>query len=287
MLNNKLILGTVQFGLNYGINNLTGQPSEQEIFNILDEAYFQGIRSLDTADAYGNAINIIGNYHQSRGNKFKILSKFNFIEKGKLGQNAKEALEKIQTTAFEVYSFHSFSSYSERPYLMDELLLLKQQGMIRKIGISIYTNDEFQYVIENDFIDVIQLPFNLLDNQNVRGDLMGQAKQKGKEIHVRSVYLQGLFFMDINSLPERLLSLKPYLQTLHEYCKKESITMETLALCYALYNNNINHVLIGVDTKEQLIKNLNASKDIPHIIEYINQQILVKETKLLNPVNWK
>lgn len=286
MMNNKLILGTVQFGLNYGINNLTGQPSEQEIFNILDEAYFQGVRSLDTADAYGNAINYIGNYHQRRGNKFKILSKFIFFEKGKLVQNVKETLEKIHTNAFEVYSFHSFASYSERHYLMDELLFLKQQGIIRKIGISIYTNDEFQHVVNDDFIDVIQLPFNLLDNQNIRGDLMSQAKQKGKEIHVRSVYLQGLFFMDIDSLPDRLLLLKPYLQTLHGYCKKESITMETLALSYALYNKNINHVIIGVDTKEQLIKNLNASNEHPHVIDYINQQIFVKETELLNPVNW-
>jgi aryl-alcohol dehydrogenase-like predicted oxidoreductase len=63
--------------------------------------------------------------------------------------------------------------------------------------------------------------------------------------------------------------------------------METLALSYALYNKNIDHVLIGVDTKEQLIKNLHASEDIPHAIDYINQQIRVKETELLNPVNWK
>jgi aryl-alcohol dehydrogenase-like predicted oxidoreductase len=284
-MNNKLILGTVQFGLNYGINNLTGQPSEQEVFNILDEAYLQGIQSLDTADAYGNAINIIGNYHLKRNNTFKILSKFNGIEKGELERNAKKTLEKLHIPAFEVYSYHSFTTYSERPYLMDELLLLKQQGFINKIGISIYTNDELQFVINDDFIDVIQLPFNLLDNQNIRGNLIDQAKEK--EIHIRSVYLQGLFFMDTDSLPERLLSLKPYLQSLHDYCKKESITMETLALSYALYNKNIDHVLIGVDTKEQLIKNLHASKDIPHAIDYINQQINVKETELLNPVNWK
>lgn len=286
-MNNKLILGTVQFGLNYGINNLTGQPSEQEVFSIFDEAYIQGIQFLDTADAYGNAINIIGNYHLRGNNTFKILSKFNCIEKGKLGQSAKESLEKTHIPAFEVYSYHSFSSYSERPYLMDELLLLKQQGLIKKIGISIYTNDELQHVINDDFIDVIQLPFNLLDNQNIRGNFIDQAKQKEKEIHIRSVYLQGLFFMDTDSLPERLLSLKPYLQSLHDYCKKESITMETLALSYALYNRNIDQVLIGVDTKEQLIKNLNASKDIPHALDFINQQIQVKETELLNPVNWK
>jgi aryl-alcohol dehydrogenase-like predicted oxidoreductase len=218
-MNNKLILGTVQFGLNYGINNLTGQPSEQEVFNILDEAYLQGIQSLDTADAYGNAINIIGNYHLKRNNTFKILSKFNGIEKGELKQNAKKTLEKLHIPAFEVYSYHSFSSYSDRPYLMDELLLLKQLGLIKKIGISIYTNDELQYVINDGFIDVIQLPFNLLDNQNIRGNLIDHAKQKEKEIHIRSVYLQGLFFMDKDSLPERLLSLKPYLQSLYDYCK--------------------------------------------------------------------
>jgi aryl-alcohol dehydrogenase-like predicted oxidoreductase len=286
-MRNKLILGTVQFGLNYGINNLTGQPTQQEVFAILDEASHQGIQYLDTADAYGNAINVIGNYHLRGNNTFKILSKFNFAERGELAQNAKKSLEKLHISAFEVYSYHSFASYYERPYLIDELLLLKQLGLIKKIGISIYTNDELQHAINDNFIDVIQLPFNLLDNQNVRGICMNLAKQKEKEIHVRSVYLQGLFFMNPDILPHKLSSLKPYLKSIHAYCEKESISIGTLALSYALYNQCVDQVLVGVDSKEQLIKNLNASKEIPCAFDFINQEIQVKETELLNPVNWK
>jgi uncharacterized protein len=283
----KIILGTVQFGLNYGINNISGQPSKDEMFCILDEASKQGIDCLDTADAYGNAIELIGQYHQSRNNRFKMLSKFKGIHAGQLNSQVKNALNVLHVSSFEVYSYHSFADYLNQSYLKDELQTLKNQGLIKKIGISIYTNEELQHVIIDENIDVIQFPYNLLDNQNIRGIYLEQAKQNHKEIHVRSVFLQGLFFKNLKSLPEKLKPLSPYLQIIHNYCQKNSISLETLALSYALCNEHIDHVLIGVDTQQQLLNNLSSIMDLGDNFEFINQQIQVKETELLNPVNWK
>lgn len=286
-MNNKLILGTVQFGLNYGINNLNGKPSSKEVFGILDAASEQGIESLDTADAYGNSIEQIGLYHQKRTHRFKILSKFKCVKEGELFDHAKNSLNKLHIPFFEVYSYHSFEDYLNQKYLKDELLSLKSNGLIKKIGISVYTNKELLQVISDDEIDVIQLPYNLLDNQNIRGTYIKEAKDNNKEIHIRSVFLQGLFFIDESSIPEKLIPLKPYIRKIKLYCEKESINMQSLALNYAIYNKHIDHVLIGVDTKSQLLNNIDSIANLNDAFNYINQNINVKEMELLNPVNWK
>jgi len=284
---NKLILGTVQFGLNYGINNSSGKPSENEVFEILDMASEENIELLDTADAYGNAIEQIGLYHQQRKNRFKILSKFKEVKAGELFDHARNSLNKLHITHFEVYSYHSFVDYLNYPYLKDELQSLKDKKLIKKIGISVYSNAELQQVITDKDIDVIQLPYNLLDNHNIHGLYIDQAKHNNKEIHTRSVFLQGLLFMNEEAIPQKLISLKPYIQKIRSYCKNESINLQSLALSYAIYNKHIDYVLIGIDTKDQLLKNIESVANLKNAFDYINQNINVKETELLNPVNWK
>jgi aryl-alcohol dehydrogenase-like predicted oxidoreductase len=114
-----------------------------------------------------------------------------------------------------------------------------------------------------------------------------KAKLKGKEVHIRSVFLQGLFFMDFNNFPEKLAPLKPYIQKIKDFCSNESLSMQTLALSYALFNNNIDKVLIGVDNTSQLNKNIESILDHQKAFDFINNSVFVKETELLNPANWK
>jgi len=283
----KLILGTVQFGLNYGINNFFGKPTQKEVFEILDVASEQSIESLDTADAYGNAIEQIGLYHLQRNKRFKIQSKFTNVKLGDIFDKTLTSLNKLHIPHFEVYSYHSFADYLNHLYLKEELRSLKNNGLIKKIGISVYTNIELQNVIADNDIDVIQIPYNLLDNHNIRGSYINQAKHNKKEIHVRSVFLQGLFFMDEFSIPEKLIPLKPYIRKIKSYCENESINLLSLALSYAVYDKQIDHVLLGVDSAEHLLKDIESIVEIRNAFEYIDQNIKVKETELLNPVNWE
>lgn len=285
--NDKLVLGTVQFGLKYGINNSEGKPTEKDVFEILDLASELDIETLETANAYGNAIELIGLYHQHKNNLFKILSKFKNVKAGKLYDLTQHSLDKLHIPYFDVYSYHSFDNYIKNTYLADELLSLKSKGIIKKIGISVYSNNELKLVIGDNAIDVIQLPYNLLDNQNRRGIYLELAKPNHKEIHVRSVFLQGLFFMNEESIPEKLVPLKPYLREIHSFCIKEAITIQSLALSYAVYNKQIDRVLIGVDNKVQLLKNIESLADLKNAFDSINQLICVNEKELLNPVIWK
>jgi aryl-alcohol dehydrogenase-like predicted oxidoreductase len=93
--------------------------------------------------------------------------------------------------------------------------------------------------------------------------------------------------MDESSFPEKLAPLKTYIQKIKAYCKNESINLFTLALSYAVYNEHIDNVLVGVDTKEQLLQNIESIINLKYAFNYINQHIHVTETELLNPVNWK
>lgn len=281
----KIILGTVQFGLNYGISNTAGKPSDNEVFEMLDYAFENGIECLDTADAYGDAIQKIGKYHSLRDHRFKILSKFKGIRPGDTKGQAIKSLQTLLIDFFEVYSFHSYNDYVENPTIAEELYALKQSGIIRKVGISVYTNTELEEVINTKIVDVIQIPFNILDNSNVRGELLKEAELKGKEIHIRSVFLQGLFFL--NELPEKLKPLKNYIVKLKQYCEQANISMHELALNYALFNKRITRVLIGVDNKAQLYANIDAIKEHKDAFDFIDENIKVFETELLNPVNWK
>ena len=165
---------------------------------------------------------------------------------------------------------------------------MKLNKKIKNIGVSVYTNNEIEKVISNDDIDVIQLPFNLLDNTNLRGDILMKAKSKGKIIHTRSVLLQGLFFKDPNSTNEIVQKLKKELAVISEISRNESTSISALALSYCLLQKTIHNVLIGVDSLTQLkdnIKSINY-KITPQTIERINT-IKIKNLDLLNPSLWK
>lgn len=285
---NKLILGTVQFGLNYGINNKSGKPSFDLVCSILDKAFNAGITKLDTAEAYGDAIEIIGRYHKQQRKRFSIISKFHGESKDFfLESHILSALETLGETNFDAYLFHSYSNFMEQRFLLRDLLLQKDKGRIRKVGVSIYTNQEFEAVLQEKEIELVQLPFNLLDNENKRGKLLESAKEKGKEIHTRSVFLQGLFFKDPEVLPEKLSRLSPYLKEVKGIAQEANISIGALALQYSLNNPLIDGVLFGVDSPEQLEINIEQAQQ-PIDKEILKEvgKIIVRETELLNPVNW-
>lgn len=288
---NKLILGTAQFGLDYGINNRCGRVSDIELKKILDYSYKSGVRLLDTAEVYGNSHERIGAYHRSSNYNFKIITKFHATsqidETFSIKERVLNNLNNLHVENLYCYMFHSFSNYKKYfSFFKDELLDLKLNKVIDKIGVSVYTNEELIEVVENNEIGLIQLPYNLLDNHIQRGEAILKAKEKEIEIHIRSVFLQGLFFKKIKELPVTLRSLMPYLRTLHDLCKDE-YKMNELALTYVNNKDYIDKVLIGVDNIQHLQDNLlSINKSIQDKLVNQIESIKVKETELLNPSNW-
>ncbi|NLU94397.1 aldo/keto reductase [Chitinophaga sp. Ak27] len=287
----KLILGTVQFGTRYGINNQAGQPTASSVFKIFDVARNAGVVNLDTAEDYGTAQQIIGDYHANHdlGDRFEVISKIShgFVG-GSIEGHLLDSLSVLKLHILEGYLFHNYQMYRNSPELLTALVGLKERGWVKKIGVSVYSNEQIAAAITDRQCDIIQIPFNLLDNFTQKGYLLEKAKELGKEIHVRSVYLQGLFFMESSLIPAYLRPLEPYLSKIKALAEEAAVNLESLALQYIAENEHIDKMLIGVDSVEQLTENISAlSAPLDKAIFKEIDKIKVQETPLLNPVNWK
>ena len=286
----KLILGTVQFGIDYGVNNSIGKLEENQVLELFKIAHNQGIRILDTAEVYGNAHEIIGNFHKKNDDsRFKIITKFpHSVKYNSINNKVLQYLEQLAVSSIEVLMFHSFESFKTNYKALDSLKELKSKGSIKNIGVSVYTNEHLKQLLNEDLIKVIQFPFNMLDNFNVRGDLLDQLKQKGKSIHTRSAFLQGLFFKNTNDKSPIVQNLKTELKILNQIIIDSNCSMEELALSYCLHQENIDNVIIGVDSILQLNANIKASSyNISQDDIKVINNIQVKDLDLLNPSLWK
>jgi aryl-alcohol dehydrogenase-like predicted oxidoreductase len=286
----KIILGTVQMGLDYGINNSFGKISIEESHKILLKAYFSGITTLDTAEAYGNAHKVIGEFHRNHPNyKFQIVTKVpHTIEASSIEAKVKEYLEDLDVDCLDVLMFHSFDSFINNPNAIEVLIDLKLKRHINNIGVSVYTNSQRKYLLDKDSISVVQLPFNLLDNITIRGTLIEQLKTKGKIIHTRSAFLQGLFFKNLNDQNKIVQKLHLELEILRQITLQSSCSMEELALSYCIQQQYIDNVIIGVDSMNHLEANIKASSyTIGEESMKIINTIKVEDLDLLNPSLWK
>ena len=288
-MENKLILGTVQFGLNYGVNNFKGKPKKKDVFNILKFAYDSGVKFLDTAQVYGNAHQLIGDFHQNYSNlKFKIITKLpNEIKHNIIKRNILDYLDLMRIDTLEVIMFHSYDSFRSNYSSLKLLNELKSGGLINNIGVSVYTNTQLESLLNEDLINVVQLPLNLLDNLSIKGDLIYRLKKKEKIIHTRSTFLQGLFFKEINDKNIIVSKLSNELMILNGIKSKLNCSMEDLALSYCINQEFVDKVIIGVDSVDHLKSNLKAmSYKLPLEIISDIDEIKVKDLRLLNPSLW-
>ncbi len=285
----KLILGTVQMGLDYGINNGLGKISLEESHQILLRAHVYGITTLDTAEVYGNAHKVIGEFHKNNPNHiFNIVTKVpHSIEADSIENKINQYIEDLEVKSLDVLMFHSFDSFKNNLDSIENLLELKYKGLIKHLGVSLYTNEQMEYLLDKDYISVVQLPFNLLDNYSVRGVLLEELKLKGKIIHTRSAFLQGLFFKKTSDENKIVQKLQSELEILNQIVLQSNCSMEELALSYCLFQKNIDNVIIGVDSEAHLNTNMKAYtyKIEEETIQKINS-IKTKDFDLLNPSLW-
>jgi uncharacterized protein len=290
-IKNKIILGTAQMGMPYGINNIHGKPSELECNLMLTEAWCNELKLIDTAESYGNAQELIGGFHnRNPDKKFKVITKLmpnknvNDVESSVMND-----LSILGINCLYGFMFHSYESFNLNKKSLKVLSELKSNGFVQKIGVSVYDNSEIELLLNVPEIDFVQLPFNMLDNWSMRGASIRELKKAGKEVHARSSFLQGLFFKDPSVLPDMLYPLKKYLEILRVHINDLNISIEEAALSYVLSKDEIDHVLIGAETVQQVRINaaiLNSLKIDSLQFNEIDK-ILVSESHLLSPVNWK
>lgn len=260
----KIGIGTVQFGLDYGISNTKGKVSENEVIQILKLAQKEEISYLDTARAYGNSEKVIGNcFDENLKENFKIISKAS-SETINIHQEIEDSLKDLKVDSLYGYLFHDFDTFKNQPFLWEELKVKKSERKVKKIGFSLYHPSELEFLFtKNIDFDILQIPYNLFDRRFE--PYFQKLKAKNVEIHIRSVFLQGLFFMDIQNLSSHFDSASQKLLDLHVLAQKHNLNKATLPLFFVVNNPNIDVALLGLSSLSDLEQNIEIIKDFEKI----------------------
>jgi spore coat polysaccharide biosynthesis protein SpsF (cytidylyltransferase family)/aryl-alcohol dehydrogenase-like predicted oxidoreductase len=303
----KLVLGTAQLGIPYGVTNHSGQPDMHASFHIMMTALKKGIRCFDTAQAYGSSERIIGNFFSTEAYRnTKIVTKLSPLPDLDDQSGKRTVVSAVQNSIL-------WSLYNLRVRNLDALLLhraehletygglilstvrrFKSEGFIDQIGVSIQTPQELERALEYDDIDIIQMPFNILDYRwsNAIASLRREKATRSIEIHVRSVFLQGLL---LSSDTEDwrcagFTNAEELVLAIGHVAEKYKMTRLQTALLPVLTQDWVGSVLVGIADPQQLVEIstavATAPTKIPSPIAIQDQLKDMAPESLLNPSNW-
>lgn len=270
----KIGLGSAQFGSVYGISNTTGQTSPQEASAILDIARKNNIKIIDTASAYGSE-EVLG---QNDLTGFQVVSKFMPPNEGSvITDQLQQSLDHLNIPSLHGYLAHRPADLAENLEQWEELLSLKEQGKVQKIGFSLYWPEELEDLLQKNIQpDIIQVPFNYFDRRF--RDWMVSLKNEGCEIHTRSAFLQGLFFMNPSKLDGYFEEIIPILENLQNNVENLSGAL----LNFVTSQSFVDAAVVGVENREQFIQNLESVdtfEPLPELQKDISNSIII-------PSNW-
>jgi len=278
----KLVLGTVQLGTNYGVNNTTGQPTKKEGFTILDTAFAEGITTFDTAYGYGTAEEVLGEWIQSNS----LASKVCIISKGKPDELAK-SLKRLHVENIDGYLLHSAQDLYNNE-ILEGLREVKRAGLVEHIGVSVYNETEAHKALELG-LDYVQVPYNVFDRGLDDTDFFTLAKEKGITVFARSPFLQGLLLMDPAKLPSHLADAKESLGVFIGIANKYNFSQTQAALLFSLHACRAERIVFGVETLAQLEEILDTSRTpVPAgFIEAVKTHVQISDPAIVNPNLWK
>lgn len=285
---NRFGIGTVQFGLEYGINNKNGKPNQKKITELLNLALKEKIDLLDTARNYGTSEEAIGLFLLQNEEVCKIVTKFKSSNKEELQKSISDSLDALNVKSLYALLFHDFSDYENNTSLLTELEGYQKKRIVKKIGFSLYLTDQLDYLLDNEVnFDIIQIPFNIFDRRF--GKYFDILKEKKIEIHTRSIFLQGLFFKDLDSLPKHFMVVKNKLKQLQMVADKYNITIAELSIGFALAHKQIDRIIIGVDTIENLRDNISLVSKFEYRKKIRNEllSLAIDDEQILLPMNWR
>ena len=289
MLNNRIAIGAVQFGLSYGIAN-TGFKvvSNSEMSSILTYAQSVGINTIDTAISYGESEMKLGKYGVS---KCQVITKlpaipndcsdiFSWVEEQLKGSLLRLKLHKIYgllllnpkdllgPKANEVWS---------------ALKNLKKQNLVDKIGYSIYKPEELDIFFELFPPDIVQAPYNILDRRLASSGWLECLYDSNTEIHVRSVFLQGLLLINKNKRPKKFDRWSNIFEKFDAWLKENNLTALQASISFALADPRITKVIVGVDNLFQLEE---ITDNLKIKIKYFPEELNTSDLDLIDSSRW-
>lgn len=285
---NRLALGTVQFGLPYGIANQAGQVTRVTAKEMLQLARAHGIDTLDTAIAYGDSEACLGEIG-TQG--FKLVTKLPAIPEqcpdvsGWVREQIAASLARLGVNEVDGLLLHRPSQLlgPDGDALFRTMRELKEAGTVKKIGVSIYAPAELDALIPKYRFDLVQAPFSVVDRRLNKSGWLHRLKQDGAEIHTRSAFLQGLLLMPRSAIPGKFAPWSPQFDTWHRWLSTNAAAATQACLAYPLSFPEVDRVVIGADSVAQLQQTIEAatrelSGELP--------DISCEDENLINPANW-
>lgn len=297
----ELCLGTVQFGLDYGVFN-TPKKDKEYCIKCLEYAIDNGIRAIDTATAYGTAEEIVGEFFKR--NKYKINRADLFVSTKLLPnclddvdpkdyvdvirERLKAQLKVLNLDYVDAYLLHS-SRYAFNHDILKALSVMKEEGLAKSVGVSIYYPEEALECFKEDNLDYLQAPYSLFDHRMKENNIFDLAAKNGFKIDTRTAFIKGLIRLKVEEVPDHLAKAKPILIKLDEICQKTGYSRIELAIGYIKREKNINHLVFGVRSIEQLKEDIEAfNKDIPeNILALLDEAFANIDHDLVIPSLWK
>lgn len=252
----RFILGTVQFGLDYGISNVTGKIAEGEAVRILEVARGHGISLLDCAAAYGDAEEVLARLNAgARG--FGVITKTQMLAQA---GSVEAVLARVQRSIdlfgapLDTLMVHHARDLSgvAGTRLWTGLSTLKASGRVRRIGISAYHADGPLALAQRFSPDVMQLPVSILDQRLVADGTLSALAARGVEIHARSIFLQGALFLEPSRLPPRLAHCAPRLAAFHARLAALGVSPLSAALSFIQRTQGVSRIVVGVTSASEL-----------------------------------
>ena len=295
----ELVLGTVQWGQPYGIANQTGQPTERDVAGMLDAARRAGVRSLDTARAYGNSEAVIGRL-VGKELSWRILTKVDPLVSNDGVASRLEALSRLdaslessrralQRDVLDGLLLHRASHRTDAGgAVWERMCELRNAGTVRAIGVSVGSPDEAHRALLDPDVDMIQVAASALDQRLIRAGFFARARERAKEVFVRSVFLQGAALMAPRALPQHLATAAPALSALASIARSAGSSLAALLIAFARDATGCS-LVIGAETARQLAEIIDAWA-VPRLpaatLEDVRGAVPDLTEEVLNPARW-
>ncbi len=284
----RLALGTAQFGLPYGIANRRGQVPAGEVRAILAVARDAGVDTLDTAIMYGSSEQVLG---EAGVDGWRVVSKLPAFPEDTpdlarwLRTEVAASLDRLRRERLNGLLLH------RRQQILgprgDELLAAVRQiqddGLATKIGVSVYGPEELDALMPRFPFGLVQAPFNVLDRRLATSGWLPRLAAQGVEVHVRSLFLQGLLLMPPADRPPRFARWQPLWDRWAGWLAETGLSPVQACLRFALATPGIGRAIVGIDRLAQLREILAAADGPPPAIP---DDLACTDPDLINPSRW-
>jgi aryl-alcohol dehydrogenase-like predicted oxidoreductase len=285
---NRLALGTAQLGLRYGVTNATGQITRDAGAAILAHARENEIDTLDTAIAYGDSEQRLGEIGIDGWN---VVTKLPAIPHGCADVGAwSRSLVTASLSRLGVPRLHGLLLHRPAELLGEfggrlthVLQELKRDGLVAKIGVSIYEPAELDALWARVPLDIVQAPMNVVDRRMQTSGWLDTLQRNGVEIHTRSTFLQGLLLIDAKNLPPQFARWRSLWDQWTPWLEAQGVTPLEMCLGYVLSHRAVDRVIVGLDSLAHLQQIVSSARAlVPSPPDFL----MSDDLDLINPSRW-